>query len=153
MSLQFATKNVEAQPILGIRTSLKMEEIGQVLGSLFGKVYGYIKEKGQEPAGMPHSIYYSIDGDTIDLQCGMPVQSPIGGGERIQAGELPAGTVATATHAGPYEGLPKTWQALVEWIGSQGFQPAGAPWEVYVTDPGAEPDQSKWRTDIYFPVR
>ena len=73
MTLQFATKNVEAQPILGIRTSLKMEEIGQVLGSLFGEVYGYIKEKGQEPAGMPHSIYYSIDGDTIDLQCGMPV--------------------------------------------------------------------------------
>ena len=118
MTLQFATKNVEAQPILGIRTSLKMEEIGEVLGSLFGEVYGYIKEKGQEPAGMPHSIYYSIDGDTIDLQCGMPVQSSIEGGDRIQAGELPAGTVATVTHAGPYEGLPKTWQALVEWIGS-----------------------------------
>ncbi len=152
MSLQFATKNVEAQPILGIRTSVKMEEIGQVLGSLFGEVYGYIKEKGQEPAGMPHSIYYSMDGDSIDLQCGMPVQSPIERGDRIQAGELPAGTVATVTHAGPYEGLPKTWQALVEWIGSQGLQPTGAPWEVYVTDPGAEPDQSKWRTDLYFPV-
>ena len=152
MSLQFATKNVEAQPILGIRTSLKMEEIGQVLGSLFGEVYGYIKEKGQEPAGMPLSIYYSMDGDSIDLQCGMPVQSPIEGGDRIQAGELPAGTVATVTHAGPYDGLPKTWQALVEWIGSQGLQPMGAPWEVYVTDPGAEPDQSKWRTDLYFPV-
>jgi AraC family transcriptional regulator len=36
---------------------------------------------------------------------------------------------------------------------SQGLEPAGAPWEVYVTDPGAEPDPSKWRTDIFFPVR
>ena len=28
----------------------------------------------------------------------------------------------------------------------------GPSWEVYVTDPGAEPDTSKWQTDIYFPV-
>lgn len=33
------------------------------------------------------------------------------------------------------------------------LEAAGAPWEVYVTDPGAEPDQSKWRTDIFFPLR
>ena len=36
---------------------------------------------------------------------------------------------------------------------SEGLEGAGAPWEVYVTDPGAEPDQSKWRTEIFFPVR
>ncbi|MYG02265.1 MAG: hypothetical protein F4173_08285 [Acidobacteriia bacterium] len=68
-------------------------------------------------------------------------------------GELPCGTMATVTHIGPYEGLPNTWAALTEWIRSQGLEAAGAPWEVYVTDPGAEPDQSKWRTDIFFPVR
>ena len=36
---------------------------------------------------------------------------------------------------------------------SEGLEAGGAPWEVYVTDPGAEPDKSKWRTDIFFPVR
>ncbi len=153
MQLEFATRKVEAQPILGIRTPAKMSEIGEVLGSLFGEVYAHIKETGQEPAGMPLSIYHAMDGDTIDLECGMPVGSQLKGSGRIKAGNLPAATVATVTHQGPYEGLPKTWEALVEWIGSQGLQPAGAPWEVYVTDPGAEPDQSKWRTDIFFPVR
>ncbi len=52
----------------------------------------------------------------------------------------------------PYENLPQTWSALTEWMGSQGLRPTGSPWEVYVTDPGAEPDQSKWRTDIFFPL-
>ena len=41
---------------------------------------------------------------------------------------------------------------LNEWIVREGLEPAGVPWEVYVTDPGAEPDPSKWRTDLYFPV-
>ena len=41
---------------------------------------------------------------------------------------------------GPYDALRQTWAALTEWMSSQGLQPAGAPWEVYVTDPGAEPD-------------
>ena len=71
----------------------------------------------------------------------------------IQAGELPAGTAATVTHLGPYDNLRHTWEALTEWMKSQGLAGAGAPWEVYVTAPGAEPDQSKWRTDIFFPVR
>ena len=37
-------------------------------------------------------------------------------------------------------------------MASQGLEGAGAPWEVYVTDPATEPDQAKWRTEIFFPV-
>ena len=54
---------------------------------------------------------------------------------------------------GAYDSLPQTWSALTAWMSAHGLEPAGAPWEVYVTDPGAEPDTSKWRTDIFFPVR
>ena len=153
MTLEFATKQIDAQPILGIRTSATKQELGQVMGPLFGEVYGHIQQRGQAPAGMPFSVYYSMDGDSIDLQCGMPVAQPMEGSGRIEAGELPGGTVATVTHMGPYDALPQTWAALMEWIRSQGLQPSGAPWEVYVTDPTAERDQSKWRTDIFFPVR
>ena len=153
MTLNFETKQVEAQPILGIRATSTVEKLPEVLGSLFGEVYEYIQQNGQQPTGMPFSRYHSMDGGTVDLECGMPVASAMEGTGRVQAGELPAGTVATVTHLGPYDNLPQSWSALTEWMGSQGLQPAGAPWEVYATDPGAEPDQSKWRTDIFFPVR
>ena len=153
MQPEFTTKQVEARPVLSIRATTSVDKLSELMGSLFGEVYGYIQQCGQAPAGMPLSIYHAMDGDTIDLECGMPVASAMEGTGRVKAGELPAGTVATVTHMGPYDDLPQTWSALTEWIGSQGLQPAGAPWEVYVTDPGAEPDQSKWRTDIFFPVR
>ena len=153
MTPEFATTQLDSQPILGIRTTVPMREIGKVMGPLFGEVYGYIQQSGQTPAGMPLAIYHSIPGETVDLECAMPVAEPLAGSGRVQAGELPAGTAATVTHMGPYDDLGRTWAALTEWMKSQGLDAAGAPWEVYVTDPGAEPDQSKWRTDIFFPVR
>lgn len=153
MTLSFETKEVGPQPILAIRATSAMDNLSELMGSLFGEVYGYIQQSGQNPAGMPFSRYHSMDGETVDLECGMPVPLPMDGKGRVEAGELPAGPVATVTHVGPYDDLPQTWSALSEWMGSQDLQPAGAPWEVYVTDPGTEPDQSKWRTDIFFPVR
>ena len=153
MTQTFATKEVGAQPMLAIRATSAMDELSELMGSLFGEVYAHILQSGQHPAGMPFSRYHSMDGKTVDLECGMPVSSAMEGQGRVEAGELPAGTVATVTHVGPYDNLPQSWSALTAWMGSQGLQPAGAPWEVYVTDPGAEPDQTKWRTDIFFPVR
>ena len=102
---------------------------------------------------MPLSVYFGMGGGEVDVECGIPTASSMEGEGRVRAGELPAGTVATVTHTGPYEGLGETWTALTGWMSSQGLVPAGAPWEVYVTDPGAEFDSSKWRTDIFFPVR
>lgn len=153
MEQEFGTTKLEAQPYLGIRTTTTIDQLGAVMGPLFGEVYRYIHKSGQVPSGMPFSIYHSMEGKTVDLECGLPVASPLPGTDRIKAGELPAGTMATVTHFGPYDDLGQTWTALMGWIQTEGLASAGAPWEVYVTDPGAEPDQSKWRTDIFFPVR
>lgn len=153
MTQIFETKQVEAQPVLTIRGTTSADKLPELLGEYFGEVYAHILQHGQQPAGMPFSRYYAMDGHTLDFACGMPVASPIEGAGRVEAGELPACTVATVTHMGPYDNLPGSWNALVAWMGSQGLEPADAPWEVYVTDPGAEPDTSMWRTDIFFPVR
>ena len=153
MNLEFGTTQLGPQPYLGVRATTTLDKIGAIMGPLFGEVYGHIQQCGQKPTGMPFAIYHSMEGDTVELECGMPVGSQMDGTDRVQPGELPHGPVATVTHMGPYDDLPRTWTALTEWIRSQGLEAAGAPWEVYVTDPGTETDQSKWRTDIFFPVR
>lgn len=153
MNLEFAIKEVEAQAIIGIRMSVELEKIAEVMGQLFPEVYGYVLSQGQSPTGMPLTRYHCMDGDTVELECALPVASPIAGTDRIRCSELPSGTMATVTHVGPYQKLSVTWSALMEWINSEGLEGAGIPWEVYVTDPRAEPDQSKWRTDIFFPIQ
>ena len=153
MKREFRTTQLEAQHIVGIRTTVAMSEIVQAMGTLFGEVNAYIQQSGSKAAGMPLAIYHSMPGPTVELECAMPVASALAGAGRVRAGELPAGKAATVTHVGPYDDLPHAWEGLTEWMKSQGLEASGAPWEVYVTDPGAEPDQSKWRTNIFFPVR
>ena len=105
MKPECGTIQLTAQPVLGIRTTIRMAEIGQAMGPLFGEVYEYLQRSGQTPAGMPLAIYHRMEGDTVDLECALPVAAPLAGAGRIQAGELPAGTAATVTHMGPYDNL------------------------------------------------
>jgi DNA-binding transcriptional MerR regulator len=48
---------------------------------------------------------------------------------------VPAGVVAVATHAGPYEHLPLTYHALLAWVHERGLRPRGTVRETYLTDP------------------
>ena len=58
------------------------------------------------------------------------------------------------THIGPYDGLEGAWTAIMGWIEDHGHEAADlACWECYLTDPVAEPDPSRWRTDLYVPLK
>ena len=98
MTQEFEITELEAQPIVGIRLTTKMDEtLSQTMGQLFGEVMGYLGESGQAPAGMPLSIYHSMDetmqgSGEVDVECGMPVASAMEGRGRVAAGELPACT-------------------------------------------------------------
>ena len=55
-------------------------------------------------------------------------------------------------HAGTYETLSNAYAALEAWIEANGFTPAGAPWEYYITDPAEHPDPKDWKTGVYWPI-
>ena len=42
--------------------------------------------------------------------------------------------------------------ALKTWIQGQGRTPSAIMWERYLSDPDAEPDPSKWLTEVVWPV-
>ena len=63
MSLNFATREIVSQPIVGIRATTSMEEIAQAIGALFGEVMDYLNRNGLAPSGMPFTIYHEMDRD------------------------------------------------------------------------------------------
>ena len=66
--------------------------------------------------------------------------------------ELPGALVATTVHVGPQETSELAYKAIHSWMAQNKKAEAGAPWEVYLTDPERTPaDQAK--TQICFPVR
>ena len=88
----------------------------------------------------------------FEFEAGVPVATPIAGGDEVQPGELGGVEAAVGMHIGPYDTLEQTYTAMMEWITTQGRTVAGPMWETYLTDPDTEPDPQAWRTEVFIPV-
>ena len=60
--------------------------------------------------------------------------------------------MAFTWHVGPYDTISQGHAALAAWIEENGRTAAGPVREVYWTDPGQEPDSSRWKTELLMPI-
>jgi AraC family transcriptional regulator len=147
------TRELSAQPVLFIRRETKASEIAKTLGEVLPKVFAHAQAADVPLAGPPYARYVAMEQGQMTLEAGMPVAAKARSDGEIEAGELPGGLVAVATHVGPYDKLKDTHMAIEAWIKAGGHEVAGGPWELYVTDPGEVPDPEEWRTEVYWPLR
>lgn len=141
-----------AQPVVSIRTKCRPDEISKTLAVLLPEVMAHITATGGRISGPPFSRYHGFSATAVDLEAGIPVAAPVAEKGRVKNGELPAGRTLTAWHIGPYDRLGAAHEALQAHAAAEELQPAGAPWEVYWTDPGMVPDSAKWRTQLFLPI-
>lgn len=153
VSSDIEIRTVEPQPVLFIHTTTTARHVAKTFAELLPEVGRHMQEVGAARATAPYGRFYQYEPDRVEMDAGIGVAEPAAGGGRVEAGELPGGEVAVATHVGPYTTLGKTHEAIRRRLQEEGWEPSGAPWEVYVTDPGEEPDSNKWRTDVIYPIR
>lgn len=151
-TLSIERRELDAQPILKVRTKAARHELSNAIGQCVGKVYMHAQSAGVPLAGHPFTRYLSAGPGLMEIEVGFRVGSGAAGAGDIEADVLPAGPAAVALHAGPYDQLAETYAALERWMEENGQRPAGAPWESYVTDPADHPDPADWRTEVYWPV-
>lgn len=60
---------------------------------------------------------------------------------------------ACVLHKGPYEQLPKAYQAIVEYIEENGYEIIGYQRESYIDGIWNKDSQEDWLTEIQFPIR
>lgn len=152
MAYEIELKELDPQPMVSIRSTCKVAEIGPILRETLLEVFHYLDRRGVRPAGPPFTRYHSYNGTDCEIEAGFPVAEPQPGEDRITAGELPGGTAACTVHVGPYEDLPDAHDALDRWIHERGRKSRGPQWESYLTDPGKEPDPHKRKTELIWPV-
>lgn len=125
------------------------------LSTFFTEQYRGIDKELQKqnilPAGPPCAIYYKIDEEMTetDIAAVFPVGNQnieLNGFQKIQ---IPPSKVLTTTYIGPYEGLAAAYQEMENYIKQKGYH-RDFIIEEYLSDPMAEPDSSKWMTNIYF---
>lgn len=143
-------KEVTSGHALAVRVVSNAENIGASMGEAFGKISPLV---GDKMAGPPFAIWYQWEGEEFEFDNCIPVSTPIAGSGDVKSIRTYGGKVVMVTHTGSYETTHYSWEALEKYKTEKGMESNGYPYEVYLTDPGQEPDQSKWITELYWPVK
>jgi effector-binding domain-containing protein len=148
VAYEIEARTLEKHNVAAVRFRSKVADMGQHMGAAFGSVMEYLTRNNIPPEGPAVSHYVPVAEGEFDVAAGFLVAGPIDGDGHVVPVELPAGEVAVTTHVGPYDDLPKAYEAIQAWISAEGREPDVAMWEEYVTGPETPPQQT--RTIIYW---
>jgi effector-binding domain-containing protein len=136
----------------GVRAKVPMTGLTEFFGRAFADTMTALAAQGVQPAGPPFGKYYGTPTDVVDVEAGFPVAAAITPSDAVVPGTLPGGRVIEATHVGSYDGLEATYAEVQRYAADAGLTPGAVMWECYLSDPATEPDSTKWRTQICWPV-
>lgn len=152
MNYEIIVKETSAQPALVIKGKVKIEKAGDAIGAILGKIGAHLEANQIHPTGAPFTRTYNFENGVLEFEAGFPVSSGTLGEGEILATELPKGKVATTIHIGSQEKSPEAYEALHLWMQKNNMKEAGAPWEVYLTDPSTTPEAES-KMEIFFPLQ
>src|SRR6185437_2225745 len=156
MPYSVTKKELAPQPVLIVRRRVRRSDIARTLAEQLGRIFQHLHSSGAVIAGQPFTRYLEWGPGVLTLEIGLPIAHPSKEGCEpagdIRADTLPGGQVAATTHMGAYEKLNEAHAAVQVWMEENNLRAAGAPWEVYVSDPADVPDPANWRTDIFWPL-
>lgn len=144
--------DLEQTPTAVIRGTVAMTDITSFYDRAFSEVAAAVDRQQLSPQGA-FGLYLAPPADVLQLEVGFVVDGAVEPEGEVVASALPGGRVARLVHHGAYDGLGEAWARLMAWVDEQGLTPAGAMWEVYVTDPTPDTDPATLRTDLFCPVR
>lgn len=127
-------------------------EIQAVMGPGLTELLAACASQDLRPIGPWFTHHLNIQPDTFDFRISVPVAGTIKPVGRVEAGEVPAATVARTVHRGPYEQLNDAWCEFMAWISAQGHTPGTDCWECYMVGPETTPDPANWRTELNRPL-
>ncbi|WP_163709932.1 SRPBCC family protein [Mangrovibacterium lignilyticum] len=137
---------------ISVRGNVVFSMISAEMARMYGDLYGLIQKDGLQMTDMPFAIYHKIDGDMIDLECGIPVAEKIDSTDKIHAGTMVSRTYVEADHIGSYNTLRQTHEFIQKWLKDHQITLAGSPMEKYLTDPYEVTDTAQWITAVFYPV-
>jgi effector-binding domain-containing protein len=140
------------QPTAVVRERVAMSALPGFFGRAYSTVMRVLEHQGVRPTGMPFALYHGAPTDSVEVEAGFPLATPIRSDGAVEASILPACRAAQAEHVGPYDTLPTTYDAVRARIEQEGREPSDDMWEFYLSDPEREPDPQTWRTLVVWPM-
>lgn len=144
-------KPIEPQWVATVRRSVPTYK---QVGVLYGEIYPHLGRYGLM-GGITGAIWHEESYTETDVDAeafvSIKIQIPSGGGVTVY--ELPAAQVASIVHHGAYASLSRAYEAVAQWIDSNGYRIVGPNRELYLycAQPARQDDET-YVTEIQFPV-
>ena len=121
------------------------EDLVAAFAEMYPAVWDALQEQGRPGLGEVIAVYHSIGEDQLVFSAGIEIQgdfSPRGPLMLLELGGCESGLI---DHFGPYPfaDFRRTQATLEAELAAQNRVPTGIVIECYLTQPNAEPDQSK----------
>ncbi len=155
MPYEVTVREVPAQHVAVLRKHTSLATIGTAIMEGFAQLGETVGRAGVPMAGPPFLIMPDvIDEETEgDIEVAFPLAVPFAGAGQVVGQEMPAMTVASTMHRGPYDEVGPAYHTLTGWIQEHGHEIAGPSREIYLTDPSETRDPADYVTEIQFPIR
>jgi effector-binding domain-containing protein len=128
--------------------------VGKEMDRMYGEIGSMMKKLKLKAIGMPICVYPKFTNESMDIVCGIPIRRPLNNlNKKFIVSQTIGGLVVKASHSGSYDKLQETHDQIIKYIAFRKLEENGSPWEVYATDPGTEPDTTKWVTEVYYPIK
>lgn len=141
---------------VGRRAVVKWADLKAFYTVNFGEGMAAVTKAGLSPAGPPSGVFFAWNeqDQTADMIAGIPVAP--GARKKLEGQEVfeaPAGKALLIDHVGPYSATGKAHEAMDAYMQANDLVQGGVMLEEYITDPGQEPDSTKWHTNIIYMVK
>ncbi|MFT5919790.1 MAG: effector-binding domain-containing protein [Granulosicoccus sp.] len=143
--------DVQEMKYLTVTGTVHPNEIGEFLGRSYGMIGAALN--GAEMAGQPSAIFHAYSDTLTQMEAAMLVSEVVQGTTEVDFRSYDAHKALKINFLGWYGDVGPAHNAMDDYMQTNGLEMAGPVREVYVTDPGAEPDTSKWLTEIYYPIQ
>lgn len=141
---------------VGKREVVKWADMKEFFSKNLGANMAAAGKAGVQPAGAPSGVYFEWNEKdmTADMIAGIPVPAEAKAKLKgLDLYETPASKALTTDYYGGYGGLEKPHMAMDAYMKANNLTMNANVIEEYLTDPGHEPDSTKWLTRIIYLVK
>jgi DNA-binding transcriptional MerR regulator len=146
-------RSIPATPVLAVRAMVTAEEAWTWGIGAFEEIYGRIAQADLSPAGPGGALFPAdfFELEKAELTAFVPVSEVPPADGRVQVLTIPAMEAAVMVHSGPLGDIDQTYGRLGTVVAERAIGVEGPIREYYLV-PFTEPDLSRHRTEICWPV-
>lgn len=145
-SYSIEIKDSPSMNALTNRAMMGVDEFGKYYGTLFERV----PKEHVTPTGLNGARYYDkeFNHESSDVEVFIGIKEK-GKADTV----MEPCKCAMTVHHGGYSTLSEAYGAIVSWIMENGYEFAGAPFDLYIKTQFDTPSPEDWETEVYFPIR